>query len=964
MKRVILPLVFLGAPLVFQTAARDLSKAKIEFFESKVRPVLANDCYRCHSEKHKVKGGLVLDTKEGLFKGGDTGPAVVPGHPEQSLLIRSVEYYDEDLQMPPNHKKLDDKEVWAFKQWVLLGAPYPRPPAIGSAAVGEGPSVTADWGYSKEVLNHWAFQPVKKPLLPGVKQREWVRDEIDAFILARLEQSELKPQAPADKRALLRRASFDLTGLPPPPEEADAFANDASPQAFEKAVDRLLKSKHFGERWGRHWLDVARYADTKGDANRTSVYIYPYSWVYRDYVIASLNADKPYDQFIREQIAGDYLLANGSAGQDAIAGLGFLTLGNRFGGAGEEIINDRIDTVTKAFQGLTVSCARCHNHKFDPVTQDDYYGMRGIFASCEEPDEFRKYPLMGKPDTASTEFKSYAAEYQKRQAALQKFYDDDVNKWLAKCREKAAVFLLAYAQSNGGRDRDKWTEILQQNKLNFNDRRWMGQLWQRVIGEGNNRNSPLYGIFGPYHKFRAAADKKTFAADARGIVTELQKSKGVNYRVKRAFRGVPASMAQVAALYGGIFEAADAAAKTAEKIGSRRKMDPNLAAILGFAYMVDRSKDASKPPFERLRDGRVLSRPLEGREVQLKSRIAELEASHPGAPPRAMIVRDKQKVVDSPIFIRGNARDPGEVVPRQYIRIVKGDVQKPYPPGQSGRLQLAYDISSKENPLTARVMVNRVWQHLFGAGFVSTPDDLGVMSDPPTHPQLIDYLANEFMENGWSLKQLIRKIVLSNAYRQSSDDNPRFAQIDPSNKLLWRQNLRRLEFEAMRDSLLAIGGTLDRTVGGKPFDLNNERSRRRTVYAKIDRGNLSSVLNDFDFADPDMTSGRRYDTTIPQQALFMMNSPLVVELANNLTSRADFKALSDDDAKVRFLYNLIYQRPPDEQDMTLGRAFMEAAKKFDVAPADGKDKDSREEPDAWQKFAHALLQTNEATFIN
>ena len=970
MKRSLIPAALVVLALQ-GAAAKDLSKAKIEFFESKVRPILAQECYRCHSVKQKkVKGGLELDTKEGLMKGGDTGPAVVPGRPGQSLLIRSVEYYDDDLQMPPNHKKLDDQEVWAFKQWVLMGAPYPSPTApingVAGAGVGSGGgALERNWGYAKRVVDHWAFKPVHKPVMPAVTQRDWVRDEIDGYILARLEQADLKPQAPADKRTLIRRASFDLVGLPPTPEEVEAFVADDSPKAFEKVVDRLLDSNHFGERWGRHWMDVARYADTKGDARRNSVYIYPYSWVYRDWIIRSLNADKPYDQFIKEQIAGDYMLQRGEATQDAIAALGFLTLGNRFGGATEEIINDRIDTVTKAFQGLTVSCARCHDHKFDPVPQEDYYSLRGVFASCEEPDEFRKYPLMGRPDTTTSQFKAYAAEYEKRQAALQKFYTDDVSKWLKKCQDKAQIFMFAYAESDGARDRERWTEILQKNKLNFNDRRWIGQYWQRVLGEGNNRNSPLYNIFAPFHRFREAAKKPGFPAQALKIVLDVQKSKSVNPRVKRAFRGVPANMGQVIGAYVGLFNAADEAHETSRKMGSRRLMDPSYSAIRGMAYMVDRSKDASKHPFERLRSGRVLSRGLEGREVQLKSRIAELEASHPGAPPRAMIVRDKKQVSDSPIFIRGNARERGEVVPRQYIRIVKGDMRKPYPPNQSGRLQLAFDIANRQNPLTARVMVNRIWQHLFGVGFVPTPDDLGVMSDPPTHPFLVDHLASSFMDNGWSLKKLIRKIVLSNTYRQSSEDNPRYAQIDPSNKLLWRQNLRRLEFEVMRDSLLAIGGTLDRSVGGKPFNLTDERSRRRTVYAKIDRGNLSVVLNDFDFADPDMTSGRRYDTTIPQQALFMMNSPLVVELANNLTSRDDFKALENQDDKIRFLYKLIYQRPPDEQDVELGRQFILAALKFDVKTGDDESaKDKRVEPDAWQKFAHALLQTNEATFVN
>lgn len=961
--RLALALLLAGGASASQ-AADSLTQAKMAYFESKVRPVFARNCYRCHSEREgSAKGGFTMDTRAGMLKGGDSGPVVVPGRPEQSLLVKAIQYYDGDLQMPPDNKKLLDGEINALTQWVLMGAPYPE----GTASV-----VSSALSYDQSVLGHWAFQPVKSPQPPSVVHADWVNTPVDQFIVARIEQKGMKPNQLADKPTVLRRLYFDLIGLPPTPEEMVAFVKDESPNAYEKVVDRLLRSNHFGERWGRHWLDVARYADTKGDANRNSVYIYPYAYSYRDYVIDALNENKPFDQFVKEQIAADYMVAKGEAKSESLAGLGFLTLGNRFDNNMEEIYNDRIDTVTKGFQSLTVSCSRCHDHKFDPIPTADYYSLRGIFASCDEPDEFTQYPMMGKPDENSKLYKSYQTELGKRQDALQKFYEKDVNDWLAKAREHPEVFMLAYVQSNRGRDRQVFYDFVRDNRFqnykNGNDVRYYSQHWIQILNAGRDRRSALQSIFAPFHRFNDL-DPREFRTKGADIIRDIQRSNAINARIKRAFKGVPYNMEQVVGVYTELFRDASEAYEDKQK-NPNKLIDPNRQAFLGVAYMVDRDADPNKSPFERLRSGRILPRNLESGEVRLKTDIAQLENSHPGAPARAMVLLDKPQPVNSPIFIRGEARSRGEVVPRRFLAITEGKSRQTYPPNQSGRYQLAEDLASKDNPLTARVFVNRVWLHLFGEGIVTTPDDFGVQSDPPSHPELIDYLSAQFMNKGWNVKWLIKEVVMSSVYRQTSETNQRFAQIDPNNRLLWRQNIRRLEFEPLRDSLLAIGGTLDKSIGGKPFNLQDENSRRRTVYAKIDRGNLPEVFNHFDFANPDMTSGKRYDTTVPQQALFMMNSPLVVELAKNLVRRKDFEALDTPEARINLLHELIFQRPADNKDHELGMAFIRDAAEStgaDVVKVAFKkgDKNSQRAPlGAWEQYAHALLQTNEASFIN
>ena len=790
-------LILLGAMISPSAFAIEPTPAQLDFFESKIRPILADRCYKCHSTfAEKIKGGLLLDSREALLKGGDSGVAIVPGNPEGSLLIKAIRYTDPDLQMPKD-KKLDDDQIADLTAWVKMGAPDPR-------------SATAEQKkYSDNKTNHWAWQPVKRQAIPEVSDPSWCQTPVDNFILAKLDENGLKPSAPADKRTLIRRATFDLIGLPPTPAEVQDFVNDDSTNAFAKVVDRLLASPHYGERWGRHWLDVARYSDTKGQPRRfTEDTINPFAWSYRDYVIRSFNEDKPYNIFILEQIAADRLTTS-ARNPTNLAALGFLTVGDHYMGMQNDILNDRIDVVTKGFLGLTVTCARCHDHKFDPIPQKDYYSLRGIFDSCVEP---KIEPVIGK--TPSTP--QYYDYYRQREQ-------------------------LAQAETT-----------LQENLPNL----------------------------------RKAGDREA---------------------IKQAQRD----------------------------------------------------------------------------QQKLEHQIAELELTNTAAPMRAMVLEDTVHGHDSPLFIRGEAGNKGELVPRRFLQLLSGPVRPVYTNG-SGRLEFALGIASKNNPLTARVMINRIWQYHFGEGFVPTPDDFGMMSEPPSHPQLLDYLAMNFMTNGWDIKKIHRLIMLSSVYQESSAGNPRYAQTDPGNRLLWRANIRRLEFEPLRDSLLAIGGLLDTNVYGRPVDLRlHPDSPRRTIYDFVDRANLPDVLVNFDFATPDMVTGIRHQTTVPQQALFLMNSPIVIELATRLVAMPDFLDTIEDADRLKFLYERIYQRPPSPEETELGLEFVsqtplrEEGSTVAANNADGKKlkpgqlkrlaangPKKRLPLTSWEEYAQALLQANETSFVN
>ncbi|WP_414664082.1 DUF1553 domain-containing protein [Horticoccus sp. 23ND18S-11] len=833
-------------------ATKALSSADLAFFESKIRPILVDTCYKCHSkEADKVRGGFLLDTREALMAGGNSGAALVPGKPDESLIIQAVRYKDEDLQMPPKGEKLSEQQIADLTEWVRRGAPDPRTATV------KGLSGATYGGVGKQ---HWSFQPVKKPAVPTVQNAAWVQNPVDNFLLAKLEANGMTPNKPADKATLIRRIYFDLIGLPPHPVDVQNFVNDTSPDAYTKVVDRLLASPQYGEHWARYWLDVARYSDTKGDAKGQEDNRFPHAWTYRDWVIDAFNADLPYNQFIIAQLAGDAMQrarekqpkdkADPTAGNRwPLAAMGFLTLGNQFNGRREDIIGDQIDVTTKAFLGLTVACARCHDHKFDPIPTKDYYSLYGVFANSLQPPEL---PTM-QAKVPQTE--GYL-EYLEKVAALEK-------------REAE-------------------------------------------------------------HKAKQAEFQRTV----------------------RAAKG-----------------------KSKEK-GAAAKIDPRAR------------------------------QQLQREERELRRDFASLEAQHPGAPARANALYDiqaispAQKPKDYPVLLRGENANKGPIVPRRFLEILSADPKKrPEWKDGSGRVQLAQAIADPKNPLTARVFVNRMWQQHWGVGFVETPDDLGNMSSPPTHPELLDWLASTFMENKWSIKALHRTIVLSAAYQQSGQTNPVYAEKDPNNKLLWRYNLRRMDFEELHDSLLVITGELDRTYGGRPVAISSENfAKRRSVYTLIDRTNPPELLTQFDFPSPDVASGRRYETLVPQQALFLMNSPMVIETARKLVDRPAFAEVKSDEERVTLLYLAIFQRWPTRQEVDLGLKYVKsnpagtdvaltsempaaqitardariAAKKAENSKKQqgrfnvqvGGVYDNKTPLDAWTKLAHALFQSNEAMFYN
>jgi hypothetical protein len=838
-----------------QQSAPPLTADQVEFFEKKIRPILVERCYKCHSAAaEKIKAGLLLDSRDGMLKGGESGPAIVPGDPDKSILIRAIRQVDE-LRMPVK-EKLPDEQIADFVAWVKMGAPDPRISTPGAAAVRAATPSLA------EARKFWAFQPPREAM-PPIVRTAWGRTPIDNFILAKLEEKKMAPAPEADRRTLLRRVTIDLTGLPPTPEETDAFLEDKSPDAFEKVVDRLLASPRYGERWGRHWLDVARYADTKEwvvDEERRL----PYPYTYRDWVIKALNNDLPYDQFVTLQIAADRVVTGDN--KSDLAALGFLTVGRSFLNRQAEIIDDRIDVVSRGLLGLTVTCARCHDHKYDPIPTKDYYSLYGIFASSAAPKEM---PLLGAPKM-SPEYAAYLKELGARDAEITKFKENRRVELSASFRtaDKIATYLLAAQQSDGKPEEEARASGLNRAIL----KRWIDWLQTKP---------PELAVWRAY----AAGDLGTSLV-------------GAPAPVQYAFVEAPASLKEAADRYGRILT------------------DESLKPLL--------TSDAFPASIPIADVDSFLTGDDRNKVRQLRRKIEELH-HHPGAPPRAMTLEESPTPHSPRVFIRGNAGSPGDEVPRQFLAILSPDERKPFKDG--GRLELARAITSAENPLTARVFVNRVWAQHFGAGLVRTPSNFGVRGDAPTHPELLDWLARAFTgEMGWSMKRLHRLILLSSVYRQSSRDHAEYRKSDPLNLLLWRQNRRRLDLEAMRDSILAVSGNLDLAMGGRAVEITTSPfSPRRTVYGYIDRLNLANLYKTFDFAVPDMHSPQRFETTIPQQALFMMNSPFILEQAGRLTALSEVQREQDPAKRVQAIYRRVFGREATERELALGTAYVQGA---------------------------------------
>jgi hypothetical protein len=928
-----------------RAAATPVTDAGIEFFESKIRPLLTEECYRCHSRgAEKIRGGLLLDTQEGMLKGGDSGPAIVPGNPGKSLLIKAVRYTDDALQMPPKNRKLSAVQIAALEEWVRMGAPDPRRRSLSvsheAAAAMSGESVSK--------TQHWAFRPVHMPELPTVRNEAWVQSPLDRFILARQEAVGLEPSPPADKRTLVRRVTYDLTGLPPTIEEVDAFLADSSPNAFEAVVERLLASPRYGERWARHWLDVARYADTKGyvfEEERR----YSYAYTYRDYVIRAFNEDLPYDRFIVEQLAADQLPL--CEDKRPLAALGFLTLGRRFLNNPHDIIDDRIDVVTRGMMALTVTCARCHDHKFDPISTRDYYALYGVFASCSEPEE---KPLLGTAVSPRLE-REYLGEHAKRQDELTRFRKTKEAEIRSQVRQSAGEYMLAARDVERLPDPSKAEALARGRKLDPPTvQRWVAKLEQW-------RKQPDDHVFGPWFDWSGCTDDELSHTSAPEFAASLEKHAGLNRVVAHFLSGsAPLSLRELADRYGALFAEVDRVCSAGQ--GADAGLDVQLQELQHVLFGEDSPTHIPDTEITRLFDV-----PSIQKLRALKRKVEELDATHPGAPARAMVLQDNPEPQTPHVFVRGNPSNPGPEVPRQFLAVLAGENRQPFRKG-SGRLELAEAIASPRNPLTARVIVNRVWMQYFGSGLVRTASDFGLRSDPPTDPELLDYLAARFMAEGWSLKNLHRSITLSSTYQQASDDNSAGLGVDPGNQLLWKMNRRRLDFEAVRDSLLAAAARLDETAGGQSVDIVSEPwTTRRTVYGFVERQNLPNLFRTFDFAGPDTTSPGRFMTTIPQQALFMLNSGFVVQQAEWLT-RLAVLPITGDVEKIRSLYKRLYQREPSPNELSLGLKFVEAK----AAAASGQQPMSSQESHApslhplsnWERYAQVLLMSNEFVFVD
>ena len=818
---------------VFLTAAdaeAETDAAGIEFFESKIRPALAEHCYKCHSQDaKKVKGGLLLDTRDAGLHGGDSGAAIVPGKLDDSLLITAISYDDSSLEMPPKYK-LEEDVIADFREWIEMGAPDPR-----TSDDNEGEAITSTINVG-EGRKFWAYQHPQQPAVPQFPGDAWPRTDIDQFIYEGLQSAKLEPVADADPKSLLRRLFFDIIGLPPRPQQVDAFskAYAENPQAAHEAiVDGLLASPQFGERWGRHWLDVARYSESNGkDVN----VLYPEAWRYRDYVISSFNDDKPYDVFLKEQLAGDQMSSpdKQERAQQVIA-TGFLAMGPKSLNAMStrqfrfDLVDEQIETLGKAMLGTTISCARCHDHKFDPIPQSDYYAMAGIFLSSDT--------------------------------------------WFGTSR---AV----------------------QN-------RHASELIELPVGDEEYAFRPL--------STGELIDKEYQLHQARERLTELQA------------------------------EAREARQAGEQDSAQNQRQRLQLTNVIGVLQTELNTYDE------------------DGKPIAL-----------------AMGVTDSDNIFDAQILVRGEEEQAKGRVPRGFVQVLcDEDTSGPLPTDASGRLQLAQWIASPENPLTARVMVNRVWMHLMGSGIVASVDNFGATGQKPSHPELLDHLALQFIAEDWSVKKLIREMVLSRTYQLSSEFESTAFTTDPENALHWRAGKRRLDAEAMRDAILTVSGTLEleppygsviaqqsrNLLGGRFADIEgiDTESPHRSVYLPIVRTQVPDSLELFDFADPSMVMGQRESTTIPSQALFLMNSEFVraqsEAMARRLIENDDIKQ----GQKAVAAFYLVYGRPPSEEEMRKTGIFF---KKFYEMAKQETDNEREAGYKALTNFCQSLFASAEFLYLN
>jgi len=905
-----------------------LRAEKIQFFEAHVRPVLVNHCTECHGGELQ-ENGLRLDSRAAIIKGGTRGAALLPGDAEQSLLLHAVRHADEELAMPPEEEPLSEEAQLALARWINDGAHWPEE---DTAALASTPMERIDQLREE----HWAFRPIGNPTPPAVPRGatdhgDWSRNEIDRFVLARLAEVDFSPSPRADRRTLIRRAYFDLVGLPPAYEQVEAFVADRSPDAYERLIDRLLAMPEYGQRWGRHWLDVARYSDTKGYV-RMNDYDprYPFAWTYRDYVVRAFNEDIPYDEFLLQQLAADRLELSEDE-QWKLAGLGFMNVGRRFFNHSHRILPERIDLVSRGLLGMTMMCAQCHDHKYDPLSVQDYYALYGVLDSSREPG-VAEMPLLDSPaDEGDPRFQEYAKEFSQRlQARDKKLAElrDEINREL---RARAADYLgqvvrgdlrrgeaLAGKKNNAATATTRGPLRQQPGDELGGVSRWRQLMEARAKRYGKDASAdPIFGLW----RQLSELPEETFAAAAPAIVNEAA---GANRLVQAELtKASPQSMVDVARAIGRVIEEVHGRWVTLQEV------DPGDA---GF-------EDAASEEIRRLLTATdsplTVTDDRQARRLYTRADFTEYHKTNEAleetvrryidvAPPRAMTMFDDEHPQDAAVHLRGDHQRPGEIVPRRFLEVLETTVGSGSPAGGSGRLEMARAIVHPNNPLTARVMVNRIWGWHFGRGLVATPSDFGTRGSPPSHPQLLDYLSRRFIDEGWSMKKLHRLIMTSATYQQAADDREACREVDPLNIHLWRMNRRRLEFEPMRDAMLAVSDELDTQVGGLPFqDIN---LGRRSVYYYINRRRMNETLPTFDVAAPDASLARRDQTTVPQQALYLMNSGFTSRRARKLIERLDKidngDAKADLSGRIEQLYRWVYGRLPEPDELTIGRAFV------------------------------------------
>ncbi|MBY0507235.1 MAG: PSD1 and planctomycete cytochrome C domain-containing protein [Bryobacteraceae bacterium] len=918
----------------------------VEFFEKRIRPLLVRNCQGCHNPKVKTSG-LDMSTAAAFFAGAASGALTDKAKPESSLLLQVISYEGRP-KMPPAGK-LPAEAIADLTLWVKAGAPWPGFDPMKSANVGQAPHSSPTGGptirkhgrpLTDKDAQYWAFQPVRNPAPPAVKDAAWVQSPVDRFILAALEAKGLKPAPPADRVTLLRRVTYDLTGLPPTEAEIGAFLGDASPTAFATVVDRLLASPRYGERWGRHWLDVARYADSTGNDED---HRYPYAWRYRDYVIESFNNDLPYNQFIREQIAGDLMPGEGGTpNRRGIIATGFLALGAKAIAQQDkqkmlyDVYDEQLDVTSKAFLGLTMACARCHDHKFDPIQQKDYYSFVSFFAntrSFKDPSthvsKLLYVPLVPKAEYAK--YRAYQDRVSAKKLEIEDVMEQEKERYSAALAPRLADYLLAARAVQGGA---KPNELAIERKL---DAKILGK-WVKYFQQDARAKPHL----GPWSQ--ASTSEQVAAAAAtyqQGYLAQMTKW---NERVAKWREN---------------------ARRMLKEMNMPPPPRPDFKAEedgFFFDIYIDR-----KGPFAlSLADQEsVYSPEAKATLAKLKQEQEELKKNAIPEPEMACGVEDGDPV-DQKVFVRGDYANLGEPAPKAFPMIL-GKPGDPQPGTGSGRLALADWLASPANPLPARVMANRIWLRHFAEGVVRTPDNFGVTGERPTNPELLDYLASQFVAGNWSVKRLHRQILLSSAYQMSSEVSPESYQKDPENRLLSRFNRRRLDIEEIRDGLLLADGSLDTQMGGTMqsgfgtdgenssgrLSLNPEKEKRRMVYLPIRRANLPALLNLFDFGDATTMQGKRQMTNIAPQALFMMNSEFLTDRSLNLA-----KSLAEDPParRVERLYLRTLSRRPASEETDAALSYVETYRqRFGGANA---------ERDAWQSIARVLMASNDFIYVD